>query len=119
MIYVRSFYNHKRRRSWFNPALRRWYELDGFMMRNSQRHKLVNKVSTIGEISLSDHKPKKLKIELNKPKRRQTTQRKKTPRINFERLRDEETATRYKDRVELLFDELEREAGNQPNDTTN
>ena len=119
LCYVNSFYNHKRRGSWFNPALRRWYELDGFMMRNSQRHKLVNKVSTIGEISLSDHKPKKLKIELNKPKRRQTTQRKKTPRINFERLRDEETATRYKDRVELLFEELEREAGNQPNDTTN
>ena len=36
LCYVNSFSNHKRRGTWFNPALRRWYELDGFIMKTTQ-----------------------------------------------------------------------------------
>ena len=64
LTYVNSFFQHKRRGTWYSIPLRRWYEIDGFIMRNSQRHKFVKKVSTVGEASISDHKPKLMKIEL-------------------------------------------------------
>ena len=112
LCYVNSYFNHKRRGTWFNPALRRWYELDGFLMRSNDRHKLVKKVCTVGDISLSDHKPKKITIELNKPKKKKIFVRQKSKRINWEKLRDEETATRYRDRVELLIEEKERNDNN-------
>ena len=67
----------------------------------------------IGEISLSDHKPKKIILELNKPKNRKILTRKKSPRINWEKLRDEETTARYRDRVELLIEEKERNERNK------
>ena len=108
LCYVNSFSNHKRRGTWFNPALRRWYELDGFLMKNSQRHNLVRKICTLGEFSLSDHKPKRMTLVINKPKKKIYTNRKKTPKINWERLKDDEIATRYRDRVELLLEEQER-----------
>ena len=118
LCYVNSYFNHTRRGTWFNPALRRWYELDGFLMKSDERHKLVKKVCTIGEISLSDHKPKKIILELNKPKNKKILTRKKSPRINWEKLRDEETAARYRDRVELLIEEKERNERNLPENQT-
>ena len=48
-------------------ALRRWYELDRFLMRNNERHKLVRKICIIGENFLSDHKPKKMTLIIEKP----------------------------------------------------
>ena len=107
LCYVNSYYNHKRRGTWFNNALGRWYELDGFIMKNVQRHKLVRKVHTVMEASLSDHKPKKMKIELkNKPKipRRQE---KKVPRVQWEKLRIAEHATTYRQKVEEKLENME------------
>ena len=37
--WVNSFSNHAKRRTWFNKSSKRWYELDGFIMRASQRHR--------------------------------------------------------------------------------
>ena len=120
LCYVNSFSNHKRRGTWFNPALRRWYELDGFMMRNEHRHNLVRKTSVIGEISLSDHRPVKLKLELIEPKKRYHSDREtqRIPRINFEKLRDPDTAIRYKDRVELKMEERDRNEPRRQDDLT-
>ena len=58
LCYVNSFYNHKNRGTWFSNFNKRWYELDGFLMKQNQRHKNVRKISTVWECSVSDHKPK-------------------------------------------------------------
>ena len=49
-----------------------------------------------------------MKLELIKPKKVYNRVSQKNPRINFERLRDQEVATRYKDRVELKLEERYR-----------
>ena len=109
LSYVNSFYQHRRRGTWYSIPLQRWYELDGFIMRNNQRHSHVRKVCTIGEASLSDHKPKKIKIEMKQEEKRTRRQRpKKRPRILWEKLRDEETAANYRARVnQILIEEEE------------
>ena len=75
LTYVNSFFQHKRRGTWYSIPLRRWYEIDGFIMRNGQRHKYVKKVSTVGEASISDHKPKLMKIELKENYRKERIRR--------------------------------------------
>ena len=62
MCIVSSFYRHKKRGTLFYRSLRRWYELDGFLMRQDQWHRHVRKVGTIQESSFSDHKPKMMEI---------------------------------------------------------
>ena len=107
LAYVNSFYNHTRRGTWFNMALARWYELDGFLMKNCDRHKFVRKISTVGEATLSDHKPKKIKIELVKKfnfRRRKVI---RIPKIRWERLKLEEVEIAYKNRVRELMEEYE------------
>ena len=57
LAWIISFYPHKKRRTWFHQILRRWYELDGFMMKEGDRHTMVIKISTVQEASFSDHRP--------------------------------------------------------------
>ena len=107
LCYVNSFFNHKRRGTWFNPALRRWYELDGFVMRSQDRHKLVRKVRTIGEASLSDHLPKKLELNLVKKKYTRNQRKKPPPKIAWEKLQQENVALAFKNKVNELLEVVE------------
>ena len=43
LTHINSFFNHKWQGTWFSIPLKRWYELDGFIMRDNQRHKYVKK----------------------------------------------------------------------------
>ena len=47
LAYDNSFSNHRRRGTWYHNALKRWYELDGFILKQAQRHKILRKVSSI------------------------------------------------------------------------
>jgi hypothetical protein len=109
LVHVNSFYNHRRRGTWFSGVLGRWYEIDGFLMRNNQRHKFVKKVCSIGEITLSDHRPKMMVIELesNLPKKETV---KRVPRIRYEKLRLENVAVQFRQRIDEIIDEDEGEA---------
>ena len=60
--WVNSFYNMRKRGTWFNCSHRRWYELDGFCVRQGDRHRVVRKMEVIEELTLSDHKPVLLHI---------------------------------------------------------
>ncbi len=113
LTHVNSFYNHKKRGTWFNNSLKRWYEIDGFLMKKSQRHKNVKKVSTVGDLTLSDHKPKKIILERNWKKYNRNEQKKRVPRIKWVKLDDEVIASQYRRKVEDLladYDDTE-EAG--------
>ena len=48
-------------------------------MRNDQRQRHVEKVHTIGEVTLSDHKPKRMVINLKGKKWRKAYKGKKSP----------------------------------------
>ena len=104
LVHVNSFFNNRRRGTWFHRVLRRWYELDGFIMRDRQRHRYVRKVHTVGEASLSDHKPKLMRIELDKklPKKKRE---KKPPRIKWEKLRNAEIKINYRTKVAEILEE--------------
>ena len=65
MAYANGFVRHKRRWTWFNWMYGRWYELDGFVVRKEERHRMVRRIRTVEEISLSDHKPKSIRIAVN------------------------------------------------------
>ena len=112
---VNSFYNHKRRGTWFSLPLQRWYELDGFIMTNDHRHKFARKVSTIGEATLSDHKPKKLKLEMKVEKKRYKNKPKKRPKIIWEKLRDPETARIYREKVQEIIENRDNGDNNDQN----
>ena len=68
LTYVNSFFNHRKRGTWFSNFNRRWYELDGFLMMNRERQRHVKRVCTVGEMAFSDHKPKKMTLMLRKRK---------------------------------------------------
>ena len=120
MCYVNSFYNHTKRGTWFNQALARWYELDGFMMENSDRHRFIRKICTVGESTLSDHKPKKVKIQLVSKFAFRRRKPKKIPRIRWERLKNDDIARSYREKVEELLQELEGDdPENGPLENTN
>ena len=103
LAHVNSFYNHKKRGTWFNNSTKKWYEIDGFLMKQTQRHKNVIKVSTVGETTLSDHKPKKIIIERKWKKYDSQNRKKRVPRIRWNKLKDEEVASQYRRKVEDLL----------------
>ena len=99
LVYANSYYGHKRRGTFFSLLQNRWYELDGFLMQNSQRGRHVEKISTVEENSLSDHKPKKMIVKWKKDRRRRQ-QTKRAEKIAHEKLKVDEIAARYKSRIE-------------------
>ena len=109
LTHVNSFFNHQRRGTWFHMHLRRWYELDGFVMRDNQRHKFAKKLTTVCESSLSDHKPKLLKLEINQ-KIKKKKREKRIPRIKWEVLKDPEKKTTYRQKI----NEILTERGDEP-----
>ena len=114
LAYCNSFYQHKRRGTWYNLALRKWYELDGFLMKSNQRHKFVKKINVINEIALSDHKPVRIRLVTNKPKKH-FRPRQYTPKIKWEKLRETEVANNYRDKIREIVEEA-AEANNNVND---
>ena len=94
------FFSHKRRGTWFSNLHRQWYELDGFMMREGQRHRHARKMRTVAESTLSDHKPKKLVVDVSKKKWRRAFEPKRVPRIRWEALKVEETEKRFAETAE-------------------
>ena len=107
LSHVNTFFNHRRRGTWFSNLHKRWYELDGFLMKNQERQRYVKKVCTIGEACLSDHKPKRMRIELGARKWREVNQARRVPRIEWEKLADEGTAARFRTRMEEKMTEIE------------
>ena len=118
LCFVNSYFEHRRRGTWFHMVLNRWYELDGFLMRSSQRHKFAKKVYTVGEASISDHKPKLLKIEINN-KLKKRKREKKAPRIKWENLKNPEKKIQYRQKInEILEANNDEEDDQNENETT-
>ena len=107
LAHVNSFYNHKKRGTWFNNSTKKWYEIDGFLIKKSQRHNNVIKVCTVGDLYLSDHKPKKITLKRKWKKHDRNENKKRVPRIKWCKLRDEDVVNQYRRRVNSLIENSE------------
>ena len=66
MCWISSFFNHNRRGTWYNKNHKSWHEIDGFCCRNKDRSRLVTKINTRNDITLTDHRPKQMTIRIRK-----------------------------------------------------
>ena len=81
--FVNSFMKqHQNRGTSFTYIWRRWYELNGFIMRQDQRQRKVKKMATIRENSISDHRPKTIWIKTNKKACRHAGRGESVRRVN-------------------------------------
>ena len=87
LAYANSCSPHKHLNgTWYNRALRRRYELDGFLVRSKQRHGLVKKIK-IDEHSRSDHKPVISTTKKTQRRWRKRQGRRVAPQINHQKLK--------------------------------
>ena len=90
---MNSFFSERKRGTWWSRFTQRWYKLDGFVMRTKERHRHIKKMRTIRESVLSDHRPKKMVVDLSKKRKwRKVFVRKRPPMIRWERLKEESFA---------------------------
>ena len=108
LVYANSFCGHRKRGTWFNRPHRRWYELDGFILRRDQRHSMVKKMKTIHDMAISDHNPKEMTIRIRRRRMRQIPRTKKPP-IGWEKLQEENTREMYREATALKLQESEEE----------
>ena len=63
LVIVNSFLPHRNRGTWFHNRFRRWYELDGFLMRREEWRGIVGRMKVRGAGGLSDHKVKCVEVK--------------------------------------------------------
>ena len=109
LAYVNSYMRHARRGTWQHPATGRWYELDGFLVKKEERHRMVKRMRTLRKEDMSDHEPKGMIVR--RPMRRWRTEggRRNTPRIKWEALQRMDKREEYKEKTRELMNEREIE----------
>ena len=60
---AKSFVRYAKRGTWFNRMYGRCYELDGFVVRQNEGHRLVRRMRSDCINEFLDHKPKKVEYE--------------------------------------------------------
>ena len=100
LCWVNSFFRHNNRGTWKNPAYHTWHELDGFVMKQSQRSRVARGIRTINtRCKLSDHEPKSMSCNLQW-RSKGFGQRKPQAVINWDKLREQGPKTEYEKGVD-------------------
>ena len=105
ICWVNSFFFQKKRGTWWNPSLKRWYEIDGFITKARDRHEMIRSFK-VGDLKplLSDHKPVEIKLKVTSIKPKiikliKMKQKNKQPNIKWERLMDDECANQFREKT--------------------
>ena len=105
LCWVNSFFFQKKRGTWWNPGLKKWYEIDGFITKARYRHDMIRsfKVEELKPF-MSDHKPVEIKlkvipIKLQTKKLMKMKQKIRQPNIKWERLMDDECADQFREKT--------------------
>ena len=98
--WVNSFFYMKKRGTWFNRASNTWYEIDGFITREEDRHRIVKALKIKHNEMLSDHKIVEMKLKMKTPRRSKERKQKKRGNINWEKMMNREIAEQYRKRTE-------------------
>ena len=56
----------KKRGTWFNRGNKTWYEIDGFMKREDDRHRILKALIIKNDKMLSDHKIVEMKLKMSR-----------------------------------------------------
>ena len=106
LAYVNSFYRHGRRGTWQHPRNGRWYELDGFLVRKGERHRLVKGMKAMSGSDLSDHVAKSMTVKVYEKRWRMEGGVRRPPRIKWEALQLADKRVEYKEKTrELMMNE--------------
>ena len=107
--WVNSFFQHKNRGTWKNPANGSWHELDGFLVKQKERSRKVVYVSTVGVNKLSDHRAKRMTCTMENKKKRHhgstKVQRRRT--VDWDKLKIPEVAAKFREKIENPEDSVE------------
>ena len=98
-----TFSPHSCRGTWFNTPRARWYELDGFLVKQDQRHRRMRGIKVLEETGLSDHKPVMIRIKSKVRKWRRQPE-KRVPNIRYEKLKEERVKEEFKRKVDEKWD---------------
>ena len=100
LCWVNSFFRHNNRGTWKNPAYHTWHELDGFVMKQSQKSRVARGIRTINtRCKLPDHEPKSMSCNLQW-RSKSFGQRKPQAVINWDKLREQGPKTEYEKGVD-------------------
>ena len=105
--WVNSFHVIRRRGTWYNIIVRKWYELDGFITHPQDRKHMLKKIKVVGTI-YSDHNA--VCMTLHKSIARNVARRNRRedvpkPRrnINWQKLWVTENDEKYRDQTKELI----------------
>jgi len=105
LCWVNSFFFQKKRGTWWNPSLKRWYEIDGFITKARDRHDMIRsfKVRELKPL-LSDHKPVEIRLKVTPIKPKiikliEMKQKRRQSNIKWERLMDNECADQFREKT--------------------
>ena len=98
LCFADSFVRMEHRGTWFSRLQAKWYELDGFVLKNKQRRNILENIEVINEDSFSDHRPKMLTVKLATPG---FTVRKtgKSAKVDTDKLRLNEVAHKFREKI--------------------
>ena len=99
LAHLISYSSHSKRGTWYSNICRRWYELEGYLMKKQQRHCTARKNHHRGSRRLSNRRQVILTINCKEARKCMNDNTKK-PEINWEKLNKEKTAARYKEATE-------------------
>ena len=93
LSWINSFKNFKDRGTWYSKKWKKWYELDGFIVKQDQRRKM-GQMTVIKEDSFSDHRPIAiiLRCQIKEIKSRGAT---KTKKLELDKFDNEEIRKFY------------------------
>ena len=100
LCWVNSFFQVKKRGTLFNRANKAWYELDGFITKEEDRHRIVKALKIKSNEMLSDHKIVEMKLKMKTPRHSNERRQKKRPNIIWEKMMNREIAELYRKRTE-------------------
>ena len=86
--------------TWFNRGNKTWYEIDGFITREEDRHRIVKALKIKSNEMLSDHKIVEMKLKTKIPRHSNRRKQKKRGNINWEKMMNREIAEQYRKRAE-------------------
>ena len=105
LAWVNSFSKHPQRGTWWHRTQKKWYELDGFIMRQEQRHRHLVSMRVMNEMSLSDHKPVIIRVKTKMKKWRASV--KPMPNIKWETLRTGAAKEEFRRKTAALIEDEE------------
>ena len=107
LVIVNSFVPHQNRGTWFHNRFRRWYELDGFLMRRGEWRSMVGRMRVKGAGGLSDHKVKCVEVKGQVRSWRRAGRTERVPRVKWERLKLPEVKEEFREKMRELREQEE------------